>query len=340
MFKKPSLKSHSHLPEDASPDVETNDPDAPQVDEDTPTPTQEESEDLSDSFRHRPYIVEEVSDETVGEEAPATPEEDSSIAPSFSPDESYTNEPQLETQPETEYSSNVNQDNWSPPRQDYFDEAPSSPPHSTAPSSRDYFQFPHQPTSRFKLPWPIIAIVLGAIIIVGLIIKIITTKSSPALPKANEILIEGSSAQASPSPSPQASDTEINRDEMKLQVLNGSGVTGAAGKLAKILDTAGFTDIKTGNADNFDVKGVKIQVKDGETEVGKMIEEDLTDDYEDIVIKETLDEDSDFDAVITLGKQTSDASPSPSPSSSGSVQGASASADLKQSSDKTTNTSD
>ncbi len=339
MFKKPSLKPHSHPPEDTAQDIGINEPDETQVDENTPS-TQEEAEDLSDSFRHRPYIVEEVSDEMVRDEAPEPElEEDTSVTRSFSPDESYTNEPQLESQPE--YSSNENQENWpTSPRQDYLDETPSSPPHSTAPSSRDYFQFPHQPTSNFKLPWPIIAIVLGIIVIVGIIIKIITTKSSSPLPKANEILIEGSSAQTSPTPSPEATETEINCEETKLQVLNGSGVTGAAGKLAKILDTAGFTDIKIGNADNFDVKGVKIQVKDGEAELGKLIEEDLADDYEDIVVKETLDEDSDFDAVITLGKQASDASPTPSPSSSGSVQGASTSADLKQSSDKTTTTSD
>lgn len=46
----------------------------------------------------------------------------------------------------------------------------------------------------------------------------------------------------------------VNKQTLKLQVLNGTGTPGDAGKLEKTLNELGYSEIATGNADNYDYK--------------------------------------------------------------------------------------
>ena len=98
----------------------------------------------------------------------------------------------------------------------------------------------------------------------------------------------------------------MKREDLNVQVLNGSGIVGGAGKLAAVLESAGFEDIDTDNADNYDYSGVVIQVKENEDQISELIESDLENDFADIEIEDTLDEDSEFDAVVILGSQPGD----------------------------------
>lgn len=65
------------------------------------------------------------------------------------------------------------------------------------------------------------------------------------------------SVSAEPTPTPQA----LNRDEWFLEVLNGSGVTGAAKKLADQLKELGYPVVKVGNADRDDYTSHQFFVK-------------------------------------------------------------------------------
>lgn len=194
----------------------------------------------------------------------------------------------------------------------------------TPPSSAG--EYYHPPKSPRKIPYLLIGgIALG---LIGLIlaVKLIFFKSATETkPGAADILIESTSGSPSPSPTPTSTPAvQTDKADLKIQVLNGSGVVGAAGKLAQVLKNADYTNVDTGNASSYTAEGVKIQVKDSQDSLGDDLEKALKDDYEDITVKDNLDDDSDYDVVITLGKQPQEEK----------VQGASDSADLKQPSDK------
>lgn len=211
----------------------------------------------------------------------------------------------------------------------------------SAPAQREdqYFQYPNSP--RRRIPYLLIAGILLGLIGIAVIAKVVLFKgsSSESTPSAADILIESSPTPTpSPAASPQIAATDVDKTSLKMQILNGSGVTGAAGKVAEVLKKAGYKNIDTANAATYDAQGIKIQVKDGKTSLGELIKKDLADDYEDITVKDTLDEDSKYDVIITRGKQGTDPSPtptpSPSPTPSGNVEGAHTSTELKQTSDK------
>lgn len=65
---------------------------------------------------------------------------------------------------------------------------------------------------------------------------------------------------ATPAPTPTPQPVKLNT--LKVNVLNGSGIIGAAGKVKTALETAGFVVPGTGNASNYAYKKTVIQVKD------------------------------------------------------------------------------
>lgn len=170
-------------------------------------------------------------------------------------------------------------------------------------SAQHDFRFNREPQRKF--PWWIVVIVLVlALIGVGAWRFFFAAPQEPEnAPSVTDILVEPP-ADTTPSPSPEA--TQPKREDLKVQVLNGSGIAGEAGKVAAVLETAGFEDIDTTNADNYDYTGITIQVKEGQNEIGRLVESDLEDDYEDIEIEDTLDADSEFDAVVIRGSQPGD----------------------------------
>jgi len=103
--------------------------------------------------------------------------------------------------------------------------------------------------------------------------------------------------EVSPSPTP-----EISRTDLKVKVLNGTGVPGAAGKAAELLEELGWQGIKTGNADNFDYEKTVIQIKEDKKEYFSLLKEDLSSKYTVEEEAQTLSEDDSFDAVVIVGK--------------------------------------
>ncbi|MCL4354425.1 LytR C-terminal domain-containing protein [Patescibacteria group bacterium] len=97
---------------------------------------------------------------------------------------------------------------------------------------------------------------------------------------------------AIPSPTPKP----IAREDLKSQVLNGSGKEGAASVIAKQLTAKGYKDVKTDNADNYDYKGITIKVKD---EYKTFVEKDLKDLSAEV---KNLESSSSFDIIVIAGK--------------------------------------
>ena len=88
-------------------------------------------------------------------------------------------------------------------------------------------------------------------------------------------------------------------EELKIKVLNGAGVAGKAGEAQEILTDAGYQEIVTDNADNFDYEVTVIQVKKSVKSAADMLKKDLA-DYVESPKVETLDEDETSDVIIIV----------------------------------------
>ncbi len=102
---------------------------------------------------------------------------------------------------------------------------------------------------------------------------------------------------ASPSPTPT-----VKLDTLSVNVLNGSGVIGAAGKVKASLEAGGFKVSGTGNAANYNFKDTTIQVKVGTPQA---VVDALKKALKEYVVEvgDELPASSKFDVVVTAGKQ-------------------------------------
>lgn len=112
-----------------------------------------------------------------------------------------------------------------------------------------------------------------------------------------------------PTPTPSPTPEFVNSD-FRVQVLNGSGVSGQAGAVAGLLEEEGFEDVVVGNASTQDFEDTEVQMKeDVPSEVFDEIAKILS-DYT-VVEGDELDEGDDFDIIITVGQENSDTTPTP-----------------------------
>ena len=103
--------------------------------------------------------------------------------------------------------------------------------------------------------------------------------------------------EALPSPTPK-----ISRADLKIKILNGTGVPGTAGEGAELLEKLGWQGIKTGNADNFNYQKTVIQIKESKKAYFDLLKGDLSSKYTLEEKPQPLSEDDKFDAVVILGK--------------------------------------
>lgn len=106
--------------------------------------------------------------------------------------------------------------------------------------------------------------------------------------------------EATPSASPS---TTIKREDIKLQVLNGSGVSGLAGKAKTYLEGLGYKDVAVGNASVSNLVETTIAVKDSKKELLDIVSADLSKNYKVAKTIDTLVTTSKYDFVITLGSK-------------------------------------
>ncbi len=146
--------------------------------------------------------------------------------------------------------------------------------------------------------WMLVAFVLGAV--VGIVTGYLVAKTQKLQNSKTQNTTTVQTEGPTPSPSPAA--TDIKRADLKVQVLNGSGVAGAAAKAKTLLEGLGYVEVATGNADG-DFAQTEIEVKVGKSVAGELIKKDLEDEYSLSDTIGELDESSDYDVVITLGAE-------------------------------------
>lgn len=108
------------------------------------------------------------------------------------------------------------------------------------------------------------------------------------------------SVEATPTASPSST---LKKDDLKVQILNGSGVSGAAGKVKTLLEGLGYKLIDTGNASMSDLAQTEVSLKDSKKDYFNEIIKDLSKSYTATESAKTLSGSSKYDVVITLGKK-------------------------------------
>lgn len=103
--------------------------------------------------------------------------------------------------------------------------------------------------------------------------------------------------------SPSVSPTTAVSKTLTIQVLNGSGTKGEAGKVASLLKAAGYSISSTGNADTFDYQKTVIQIKKSKASFATQLKKDLSASYTVDPTVQTLAESTDADAIVIVGAQ-------------------------------------
>lgn len=106
-------------------------------------------------------------------------------------------------------------------------------------------------------------------------------------------------AKGTPTPT---TTSGLERSNLDVAVLNGSGEAGAATKVSDALKKLGYNVVSFGNADNFDYETTEIQVKSTKKSYLDRLKTDLSDSY--TITSATADyTGTSADAVVIVGKK-------------------------------------
>jgi hypothetical protein len=117
-------------------------------------------------------------------------------------------------------------------------------------------------------------------------------KNKTNLPSPRRLDLRITIGQDIPELHKEALTKEIQLErELNIEVLNGSGIEGAAGRISKLLESKHFNVVSIRNADNFNHKKTSIHTGEGMKEISKTIAEIfgidgnyIKDDLKDIII--------------------------------------------------------
>ncbi|MFA6017232.1 MAG: LytR C-terminal domain-containing protein [Patescibacteria group bacterium] len=130
---------------------------------------------------------------------------------------------------------------------------------------------------KIKMPKKEVLLFVSSFIISFLLFVLISKfninlKLPDFLTKRNTISVTPTATPPSPTPTPN-----FKKEDIKIKILNGSGVRGKATEVKEILRKKGYVEILTDNADNFDYVTTEIQVKKDFPQLGEMMKNDLKD---------------------------------------------------------------
>lgn len=130
---------------------------------------------------------------------------------------------------------------------------------------------------KIGMPKKEVFIFIGSFIVSFLIFVLISKfgnnlKLPNFMAKKNVVLVTPTMTPPTPTPTPN-----FKKEDIKLKILNGSGVRGKATEIKDILRKKGYMEILTDNALNFDYTVTEIQVKKDKMQLGEMMKNDLKD---------------------------------------------------------------
>ncbi len=109
-----------------------------------------------------------------------------------------------------------------------------------------------------------------------------------------------------PSLTPSSTPTPIplpKKEDLKVQILNGGGVAGAAGKMKTILEDLGYTVEDVGNTDEYTYDETEVQAKEGYDSLLEDLVKELEEEYTVGSSDTSLTDASAYDIVVIVGKE-------------------------------------
>lgn len=177
---------------------------------------------------------------------------------------------------------------------------------------------PQYPAPRKRSPRKFLYLLGGVVVVLILlnVVRVLTSKSSkaPSPTPTPTFSFESPSPTEQPSPTESASPTAspvssvdktsgLDRAKLSVQIENGSGVAGAAGKASDLLKSLGYDVVGAGNADNFNYIGVTIKVKSSAQGYIPVLNKDLSSNSYTVGSSSAdLTATSSADALVIIGK--------------------------------------
>lgn len=151
----------------------------------------------------------------------------------------------------------------------------------------------------------VIIAVITAVVVAALAggIYVYLTGTKNLNPKVKSTPEPTAMVESTPEASLESSPSTMKLSEYKVQILNGSGKIGEAGRAKTLIEKAGFKVGNTGNAETFDFTDTIIQVKSSvSSDVLEKLKDSLSSTYS-VKTGDKLDSDSDFDIIVTVGSK-------------------------------------
>jgi hypothetical protein len=163
-------------------------------------------------------------------------------------------------------------------------------------SERTKVGFPNATEQKKSGNGKIIAIIVIILLILGGATWFLLSRKEETIEFTNEAVTPVVSQET---PTPEETVTP-EKTTLKIEVQNGTGTSGDAGKLEKALNDLGYTEVSTGNADNYDYSAAEATFTSDFPEAYK---QDIMDALSKMYasVKEGSATLGDFDAVIITG---------------------------------------
>lgn len=136
-----------------------------------------------------------------------------------------------------------------------------------------------------------------------------TDTPTPTIASASPTLKVSPTTKPSPTTTPKPTQNPLDkqsgliRSNLSVEVLNGSGVVGAAKKAADILKELGYSVPSTGNADSYDYEKTVIEIKNSKSNYLDLLKKDLSGSYTIGSSSANLAASVSADARVIVGKQ-------------------------------------
>jgi len=99
----------------------------------------------------------------------------------------------------------------------------------------------------------------------------------------------------------------VNREKIKIQVLNGNSIQGEAGRISEILKESGFDVQEPSDAENHNYSTTIIYYKSGQKKAADLVAEEIAADYP-ATLQENISPNQEADIVVILGQDRIDKS--------------------------------
>jgi hypothetical protein len=156
------------------------------------------------------------------------------------------------------------------------------------------------PKKPMRFPVKEIALFIGSFALSFIVLMAITKLNGAKILSPQAKNQTNSTATATPEAPTPTPTVDIDRKTVKVKILNGSGTKGQATTIKDMLKEKGYTDIVTGNADNFDYTTTEIQVSKDKKGLDSLVKGDIKDSVSDPKVTE-LKDDTSADVVIIFG---------------------------------------